>query len=296
MTTYSIRKREGFEGQILHVVPRPILDNASKHPLVSSLMPTDIGWYPQARYHYCQRETGAPEHILILCMDGTGWYQFDDKIEAVYPHEALFIPRDTPHIYGASDTDPWSIHWVHFAGRLADYYMHLLPQGQPKIMVDAQTVERLVELFRACSESFEASFVLQRMIFAAQTLHHLLAYLFFSNRSFSPTLQTSSFHNLDTTIALLHQNVKKNLTLDEMAAHAGLSTSHFSRLFREQTGYSPIDYFIHLKMQHACMLLILSRKTIREIGFEIGYDDPYYFSRIFKKVVGMSPKQYRNTH
>lgn len=294
--TYSIRKREGFEGQILHVIPRPILDNASKHPLVNSLMPTDIGYYPQARYHYCQRDTGAPEHILILCMDGKGWYQFGGKTEPVYPYEALFIPSNTPHIYGASDTNPWSIHWVHFAGRLADYYIHLLPSGQPKISVDAQTAGQLIELFQACSESFEASFVLQRMIFAAQTLHHLLACLFFRNRSFSPTLQTSSFHNLDTTIDLLHRNVMKSLTLDEMAAHAGLSTSHFSRLFREQTGYSPIDYFIHLKMQHACMLLILSRKTIREIGFEIGYNDPYYFSRIFKKVMGMSPNQYRNTH
>jgi AraC family transcriptional regulator, arabinose operon regulatory protein len=79
-----------------------------------------------------------------------------------------------------------------------------------------------------------------------------------------------------------------------MARHADLSPSHFSRLFKEQTSYSPIDYFIQLKVQHACRLLFLTSMTVREIGAELGYEDPAYFSRLFKKIVGMSPTQYRN--
>ena len=294
--SYSIRKREGFDGQVLHVIPRPTLENASSHPLVSALMPTDIGWYPQAQHHYCARTEGVPEHILIVCTDGAGWLQVDDRTEIVSPHEAVLIPRDTPHIYGASEDAPWSIHWVHFVGNLADYYIHILPEDRLKIAIAPQTLTHIANLFNTCSKSFEASFVMQHMIYASQVLHHLLASVFFGNRSFSPRLQTSRFHNLDSTIALLHQRVKENLTLNEMADHAGLSTSHFSRLFREQTGYSPIDYLIRLKIQHACRLLILSRKTVREIGSEIGYDDPYYFSRIFKRVIGISPNHYRKSH
>jgi AraC family transcriptional regulator of arabinose operon len=55
-----------------------------------------------------------------------------------------------------------------------------------------------------------------------------------------------------------------------------------------------MDYFIHLKIQEACKLLVLSRLSISEIAYELGYEDPYYFSRIFKKVMGTSPLQYRS--
>jgi AraC family transcriptional regulator of arabinose operon len=159
--------------------------------------------------------------------------------------------------------------------------------------VDPQTVAALERLFHECYESFLGSFVLQRMIYISQTLHHLLGCLFFNNRAFSPTLRTSHFHDIQETVDFLRQNLDRSISLDEMAEHARLSKSHFVRLFKGQTGYSPVDYFIHLKMQHACMLLSLTDKTNREIGLEVGYDDPYYFSRIFKKMIGIPPSRYR---
>ena len=289
----AIRIREGFRDQILYVVPRPILERLRQHPLLYQLVPTDIGFFPQARYHYCARPEGAPEHILIVCVDGAGWCQIGDSRHVLTANRAVLIPKYMPHVYGADEHIPWTIHWVHVVGVVADYYASLLPEDVYTMSVDPHATQMVVSLFRECYESFLGSFVLQRMIYISQTLHHLLGTLFFNNRAFSPTLRTSRFHNLEETRNFLRQNLHSRLTLDEMAAHARLSKSHFIRLFKEQTGYSPVDYFIHLKMQHACMLLSVTRKTIREIAWEIGYDDPYYFSRIFKKVIGVSPRRYR---
>jgi AraC-like DNA-binding protein len=72
-----------------------------------------------------------------------------------------------------------------------------------------------------------------------------------------------------------------------------LSTSHFSNLFRKATGMAPLDYFIHLKLQKACLLLYSSDIKVKKIAKEIGYTDPYYFSRLFKKYMKASPDQYR---
>jgi AraC family transcriptional regulator of arabinose operon len=289
------RIREGFVGQKMWVMPRSILEKWSSHPMLQSLIPTDIGWYPAAQYHYREREQGADEHILIFCVGGAGWYEMNGQRHTIEANEALLIPRGVPHTYGADDLSPWSIHWVHFIGTEADFFVYHLPEGEYKLLVDAQCAASVEQLFRECYDSFVGGFVLYRLIYCTQILHHLLGQLFFNNGYFSPAQRTSRFHSLESTLTFLHQNVHRDLSLSAMAEHAGLSVSHFSYLFKQQTGYSPTDYFIHLKIQRACTMLSLSPKNIHEIAYEIGYSDPYYFSRIFKKIMGISPRQYRET-
>src|SRR5688572_13041212 len=109
------RMRDGFEGQTMWVIPKSILTKWAVHPMLLPLMPTDIGWYPQALYHYREREEGADEHILIFCIEGKGWYEIEGVRQSIEANEAILIPRHVAHSYGSDEHDPWSIHWVHFS-------------------------------------------------------------------------------------------------------------------------------------------------------------------------------------
>ncbi|TDF91972.1 response regulator [Paenibacillus piri] len=85
-----------------------------------------------------------------------------------------------------------------------------------------------------------------------------------------------------------------SLSLNEVAEHARLSPQYFSRLFKEKTGELFIRYVTQLRINHACRLLEQSSDIkIYEIGELVGYIDQQYFSQIFRKMVGMTPKQYR---
>ena len=296
MHDYSIRPirlRDGFKGQVQYVIPRPIVARVAGHPLLHSLLPTDIGWYPHAQYHYRERPDGAPEHILIFCVAGGGWAEFDRQYVTVGPGEALVIPAHTPHVYGAAMTDPWSIHWVHFQGSEGNYLAHLLSESTRTLLVDAQCAAMVEALFRECYDVFVGGFVLTRLIYSAKLLHRLLGELFFNNSAFSAAARSSRFHSIEATLGYLRANIDRPLALAEMAAHAELSESHFSRIFKEQTGHAPLDYFILLKMQHASTLLAVTSMPVREVATAVGYADPYYFSRLFKKVIGASPRAYR---
>jgi len=66
-----------------------------------------------------------------------------------------------------------------------------------------------------------------------------------------------------------------------------------ARRFKQLTGHTPIQHFIHLKMQHACRLLDTTHEPVKRIAAQVGYDDPHYFSRLFKRVLGVAPQQYR---
>lgn len=82
------------------------------------------------------------------------------------------------------------------------------------------------------------------------------------------------------------------LTLESLAQMAGLSVSHYSRLFKKIIGYSPIDYLTHLRIDRAKELLALSDYRLKSIAQSVGYNDEFYFSRIFKKIEGISPREY----
>ena len=125
-------------------------------------------------------------------------------------------------------------------------------------------------------------FVLTRLIYSAKLLHRLLGELFFNNSAFSAATRSSRFHSIEATLGYLRANIDRPLALVEMAAHAELSESHFSRIFKEQTGHAPLDYFILLKMQHASTLLAVTAMPVREVAAAVGYADPYYFSPLFK--------------
>jgi len=292
-SVFPIRLREGFKDQVQYVIPRPVLASIAGHPLLYALLPTDIGWYPRAQYHFRERPDGAAEHILIYCVAGSGWAEFGKATVPIAPGEALLIPAHTSHVYGAAMTDPWSIHWVHFLGAEGDYLARLTRAPGYTLTVEPACGATVSTLFQECYAVFLGGFVLPRLIYAAKLLHRLLGELFFNNAAFSPSLRSSRFHSVDATLTFLHSNVHNPLSLAEMANHAGLSESHFSRIFKAQTGHAPLDYFILLKMQHACTLLAVTEMQIKEVAAAVGYGDPYYFSRLFKQVIGVSPREYR---
>lgn len=98
------------------------------------------------------------------------------------------------------------------------------------------------------------------------------------------------FNNVKSHIS---DNIDDNINLDELATKAGLSKFYFCRRFKEITGMSPYHYLIHCRMDKAKKLLKSSNLSITDIAFDTGYDNLSNFIRTFKKMVNITPKQYR---
>jgi len=98
---------------------------------------------------------------------------------------------------------------------------------------------------------------------------------------------------IEETVAYMRQNLDRPLQVATLAAKANFSTSHFFMLFKRRVGSAPIDYFIRLRMQRACGLLCETNLSVKEVAAKLGYDDPFYFSRVFKSVNHLAPSDYR---
>lgn len=99
---------------------------------------------------------------------------------------------------------------------------------------------------------------------------------------------------IQNAVNYMRENLQKKLTLDDLASHVGYSSSHFGQLFKEKTGQSPLNYLCQLKIQRACQMLDFTNMKIKEITEELGFYDPYHFSKTFLKQVGEPPSQYKN--
>lgn len=95
-------------------------------------------------------------------------------------------------------------------------------------------------------------------------------------------------------IECIKRNYNQKLSLEMVAQSVYLSPNYFSYLFKEQTGYNFIDYLTNVRLTEAKRLLKYTKKPIKKISEEVGYNDPSYFGMVFKKVVGMTPGQYRS--
>lgn len=98
---------------------------------------------------------------------------------------------------------------------------------------------------------------------------------------------------IERCIAYMESNLNKPLRVSTLSALLGVSPSHFFFLFKRITGRSPIDFFIRMRVRRACEFLERTTLSVKEIAVSLGYEDQFYFSRVFKSVIGLAPRNYR---
>ena len=94
-------------------------------------------------------------------------------------------------------------------------------------------------------------------------------------------------------IEYINNNFKKDIMLEEVASFVNISSFYFSKIFKEYTGKNYVDYITDLRIEVAKEKLREGIISIKEICYEVGYNDPNYFSRVFKKIEGLSPTEYK---
>jgi len=274
------------------IVPEFVRDYLASHALSRECYPTAFGYYPSAGGHRMAR-LEHNDNLLIYCTAGYGTVELGSQTLGVGPGDALLLPRGSHHRYQADTNHPWTIYWIHFEGALAEKFIVNVRGGKHFLPVlSIGTHARLIADFETLIETRKTGYNRRSFVHAANVLRQMLSYL----SAVAPVVQAKQQHNmdLDGIHALMEEKLHGQLELATLARHANLSKYHFSNKYKALTGRSPIQHFLHLKMERACYLLDISGISIKDVSRTLGYEDSYYFSRLFKKIIGVAPRQYRN--
>lgn len=290
------RIQSGFKGQRILILPSFIVEQLAGDVLGRELHITDIGYYPQADFHYMARgKEEARQYVLIYCVEGSGWFELDRRHEEIGAHQFFILPKGKAHRYGSSSSAPWTIYWIHFDGEKASFFARGFDRPTD-IQPDCHSrIEERLRLFEEIFNTLSKGYSPNHLYYAITGLFHFLGSMKFLGE-YRESLAATEYRidTIDEVIHFMRENLERKLSVADMARHAGLSASHLSALFQKKTGYSPLRYLIHLRIQEACRYLDSTDMKIVQICPKIGIDDSFYFTRIFTKVMGMSPTEYRN--
>lgn len=280
---------EGFKGEKAIVLPYAVCNYQADNNITTKLHITHIGYYPNAKKHYRDRQEGCREYILIYCEKGSGWIKQDDTTHNLKRNDVFIIPRDSAHCYGAKSNDPWSIYWIHFAGTDAALFKHIMGQVIHIVDADSNKHANRIQLFESIYKNLEMGYSPENLEYTSFCFQYFLASI-----QYQAQFRESNRIQVDNIIQDIIIFMKDNL--DDISARFSYSKSHLINLFKQKTSYPPMVYYNQLRMQRACSYLQFTLLKIKEIAFKLHFYDPFHFSKAFTREMKMSPQEYRKKY
>ncbi|RAV23196.1 helix-turn-helix domain-containing protein [Paenibacillus contaminans] len=272
----------------------PELDEGGTASATEFLQMNCIGHYGLQNTKYERyRKFGRKDYLLIYNHSGKAIVRADGGDHEVGDGTVVIYRPGEEQLYRLSDEQPIESYWIHFTGYGVESTLHRLGLSDRSIYKTGQ-----MEEYAYLSKMARNEMLSQKIGYDLNISALLIQMLSLISRSCLQSGYTSaqleSSNRLELSISYLHANYEKPITIPELSGLAGLSVSRYIHLFKQRTGSTPKDYLIKFRLHKAKELLRDTRLTIRQISLIVGFVDQLYFSRVYKKFEGISPKEARH--
>ena len=230
---------------------------------------------------------GRDDYFLIYVTDGIFNTRINDTVFSLKKGSVvLFPPKFKYHYWGEP---PSKYLCAHFTGSHVEKILTDLGFSLEPCMFENEFSPKIKNLFDKMIEQYMTNAPFLQYSLAC-LLEEILLTIALGR------IKNDGYHTLKKSIKYIHANYTEKIQIPYLAKLEGLSNSRYITLFSREMGKSPSEYILELRLGRACDLLLTTDMEICLIGALSGYKDQYFFSKIFKKHIGMSPREYRKRH
>ena len=273
------------------VESRRILYTPSAFARTNLIHLQETGTLKAKKPHESRREN-LSSYLCFIVLDGSGSLFYDGADYALSAGDCVFLDCKKPYRHCCSD-DLWTLKWAHFYGpNMGAVYEKYTQRGGCACFCPNSLTPYDRILSRLYDTAISADYVRDMKIFEqlAALLSQLMEDSWNPGRSPSRSSRKCSLQEIKDYLDL---HYTEPLKLDQLSERFFINKFYLTRIFKEQFGVPVNAYLLSLRITHAKQLLRFSSLSVEKIGLECGMKDANYFSRMFKKIEGVSPGEYR---
>jgi AraC-like DNA-binding protein len=231
-----------------------------------------------------------PEFQIIYITEGRGVFKSEDRTWTVKPGSMMLVFPEIKHLYKPDFETGWREYWVGFNG---SYFKRLLERGilsREKMFFDTGLHDNILVIFNQIFDEIRAQRPLYQFKACAGILSIISEVLAHDRRREQPGYYQKI---ADKAKYLMEKNIFGAINIAAISDQLGVSASRLNEIFKIQTGMTPYQYYIHIKINKASIILEEEDIPVQIVAARLGFDDPYYFSRLFKNKTGVVPSKWR---
>ncbi|WP_353422998.1 helix-turn-helix transcriptional regulator [Christensenella massiliensis] len=252
----------------------------------------EIGMFQCFSNYYTEHE-GIASFLVMLTLAGESSYRYQNNIYRLRPGDLFFVDCMEYHSLRPHGSARWDMIWIQFNGIVAQsYYQQFLRQKTPVIHVG--TMERVYHYLAELIQINQERSIYSELI-SSKLITELLTEILIQSGVAYP-VKNSIPEYIQEAIKEIDTHFKDNLSLDYFAETLTISKFHFLKEFKKYTGFTPNNYLRMTRINHAKKLLRCTNMNVYEIAESAGFQTVGYFINTFKKIVGMTPLQFRQKH
>lgn len=239
------------------------------------------------------RPKGRLDYQLLYIVSGKGHFYFHGEDRVVYAGRMVLIQPRQEQRYEYFGEDKPEVYWVHFTGSDVKNILrsYNIPMDDPIFYSGASSTysylfkEMIYEL-QNCKTGYEdlLTMYLRQIFLLVQR----------TRQEERPTVSTYIQEEMEFARRYFNEHYNEPISIQEYAESRNMSVCYFQRNFKQIVKHTPMQYLLTIRVNNAASLLETTDYSMAEIAAIVGYEDPLYFSRLFRKIKGVSPRDYRN--
>ena len=230
---------------------------------------------------------GVRDHYLIhYVISGKGSYRAGGRTFALSAGDLFLTCPDESIFYQADPRDPWEYCWVGFHGTEAKLLLDQTDLSEETPVLRGVSPDAYKQLMRIYESRGSLP---HQAAFMTGALYQLLAALMRDRRT--PAARRGD-DSVQQACEFIGNNLAMPITVEDIAAHVGLSRSRLYRLFMAELRLSPVQVLTQVRIRQACALLRRGDLSVKAVAASVGYENQLYFSRRFREVMGCSPTEF----
>ncbi|MBQ8141277.1 MAG: helix-turn-helix domain-containing protein [Clostridia bacterium] len=235
-------------------------------------------------------DIGRADCYFLYLKTGTLNISIAEDKHTIHSGTLIIIPPNTPYAYWHTGTDELIYYWIHFTGSHANEMLRRFDISPLPLIRSIPQISSAIDYQMA--KIFDI--YIKKGQYRDSELSHCMDAILIEIAKGSITAENSQ-RRLETSIKYINNNYTSDITVPELAQMEFLSVSRYTALFKEIMNTSPYQYIINLRLNAACEMLRNSTLSITKIAELLGFQNCFFFSKLFKKHLNMSPLQYRKS-